>query len=134
MKSLVTESVGDPLSLLIEDDIEKIFDLLEVRKEIEGWSAYYAAQRAKESDLALMTKIIKEMKKYFDAKKIPPNKLDADYHMAISGSSYNTARSHLMFTIYNVFAKYFTFLIENIFLTTNTRKRFTVTTVIYSTP
>jgi GntR family transcriptional regulator, transcriptional repressor for pyruvate dehydrogenase complex len=114
VRSLVTDSIRDPLNLLIKEDIENIFDLMEVRKEIEARSAYHAAQRADDSDIEDIARTIGEMKRYFDADKTPPNKLDADFHLAISRSSDNTVRSHLMFTIYNIFNEYFAFLIENI--------------------
>jgi GntR family transcriptional repressor for pyruvate dehydrogenase complex len=114
VRSLLADRVRDPLNLIIKDNIEKIFELLEVRKEIETWSAYYAAQRATAADIATLGHIIDEMKTYFEKEKTPPTKLDADFHLAIAQCSYNTIQAHLTFTIYDIFKDYFNFLIENI--------------------
>ncbi|HEX2964233.1 MAG TPA: GntR family transcriptional regulator, partial [Syntrophorhabdaceae bacterium] len=46
VRSLLADRMKDPLGLIMRDHSEKIYELLEVRKEIEAWSAYYAAQRA----------------------------------------------------------------------------------------
>jgi GntR family transcriptional repressor for pyruvate dehydrogenase complex len=114
VRSLLADRVRDPLNLIIKDNIEKIFELLEVRKEIETWSAYYAAQRATADDIARLGHIIDEMKNYFEKEKTPPTKLDADFHLAIAQCSCNTIQAHLTFTIYDIFKDYFNFLIENI--------------------
>jgi len=51
VKSVASESMQDPLSLLIKTDTQKIFDLIEVRKALEAWGAFLAAQRATEEDI-----------------------------------------------------------------------------------
>jgi len=114
VRSIVTDRVKDPLNIMIRENVEKIFELADVRKELEAWSAYHAAQRATQSEIEALGKITREMEKYFREEKTPPSKLDADFHLAISQSSHNTIQSHLVFTIYDVFSEYFTFLIENI--------------------
>jgi len=114
VRSLLADRVRDPLNLIIKDNIEKIFELLEVRKEIETWSVYYAAQRASGEDIERLSRIIEEMEAYSRKQKIPPTKLDADFHLAIAQCSYNTIQAHLTFTIYDIFKDYFNFLIENI--------------------
>ena len=114
LRARITALVRDPLNLIIKDNIEKIFELLEVRKEIETWSVYYAAQRASGEDIERLSRIIEEMEAYSRKQKIPPTKLDADFHLAIAQCSYNTIQAHLTFTIYDIFKDYFNFLIENI--------------------
>jgi GntR family transcriptional repressor for pyruvate dehydrogenase complex len=114
VRSIVTDRVKDPLNIMIRENVEKIFELADVRKELEAWSAYHAAQRATESEIEALGKITREMEKYLRKEKTPPAKLDADFHLTISQSSHNTVQAHLIFTIYDVFSEYFTFLIENI--------------------
>ena len=114
VRSLLADRVGDPLNLMIKDNIEKIFELLEVRKEIETWSAYYAAKRATAEDIAALGRIVDETKTYFDKEKTAPARLDADFHLAIGRCSYNTIRAHLTYTVYDIFQDFFSFLIENI--------------------
>jgi GntR family transcriptional repressor for pyruvate dehydrogenase complex len=114
VRSLLTDKLKDPLNLVIKENTRKIFDLMEVRKGVEAWSAYHAANRADENDLASIKGIIEEMKGYLTAEEAPPNRLDADFHLAISQASHNTIQSHLTFTIYDLFSAYFVFLTEKI--------------------
>jgi GntR family transcriptional regulator, transcriptional repressor for pyruvate dehydrogenase complex len=114
VRSLLTDRVRDPLNHIIGDNVEKIFDLLEVRKEIETWSAYYAATRATGEDIQTLGRIIEETKQCLDKGKRPPASLDAGFHLAIAQCSYNTIRAHLTHTIYDIFSEYFNFLIEQI--------------------
>ena len=114
VKSLLAEKLKDPLSLLIKENAGKVFDLMEVRKEVEAWSAYHAANRADDHDLKRIMEIVEEMKKYLAMKEMPPSRLDSDFHLAISQASHNTIQSHLTFTIYDLFSAYFAFLTEKI--------------------
>jgi len=114
VRALLANRVRDPLDHIIKDNIEKIFDLLEVRKEIETWSAFHAAQRATEEDIAALARMVEETKVLFKAGKKPPAALDADFHLAIAQCSHNTIRAHLTFTVYDIFSEYFNYLIENI--------------------
>ena len=66
VKSVTSERMEDPLSLLIKTDTQKIFDLIEVRKAMEAWGAFLAAQRATEEDIKQLESIIEEMKKAFE--------------------------------------------------------------------
>src|SRR4030066_400641 len=61
IKSVASESMLDPLSLLIKTDTQKIFDLIEVRKAIETWGAFLAAQRATEEDIKRLENILEQM-------------------------------------------------------------------------
>lgn len=114
IRSLLADRVRDPLNSIIKDNVEKIFELLEVRKEMETWSAYYAAQRATTDDIAALARMVEETKACYDTGKNPPARLDADFHLTIAHASHNTIRAHLTHTIYDVFSEYFNYLIENV--------------------
>jgi len=101
IKSVASESVQDPLSLLIKADTQKIFDLIEVRKGLEAWSSFYAAQRATEDDIKQIGSIIKEMEAAFE-KGRSWEKEDADFHLAIAQATHNTVQTHIMSTIYDL--------------------------------
>jgi GntR family transcriptional repressor for pyruvate dehydrogenase complex len=101
VKSVTSERIQDPLSLLIKTDTQKIFDLIEVRKAMEVWSAFHAAQRATEEDIKRLESIIKEMKKAFDEGR-SWEKQDADFHLALAQTTHNTIQTHIMFTIYDL--------------------------------
>jgi GntR family transcriptional repressor for pyruvate dehydrogenase complex len=114
VRSLVSDRVRDPLNRIMKENVEKILDLMEVRKHIESWSAYHAAERATDRDVDSLEEIVAEMKRSIESGKTPPNRLDVDFHQTISRCCHNTIQAHLMFTIHDVFSEYFNFLIEKI--------------------
>ncbi len=101
VKSVASESMQNPLSLIIKADTQKIFDLIEVRKAIETWGAYHAAQRATEEDINQLKNIIEEMKKAFESGR-SWEKQDADFHLGIAQATHNTIQTHVMSTIYDL--------------------------------
>ncbi len=101
VKSVISEMVQDPLSLLIKTDTRKIFDLIEVRKAIESWSSFLAAQRATKEDINRLETMIEEMRKAFDEGR-SWEKEDADFHLAIAQATHNTIQTHIMSTIYDL--------------------------------
>ena len=114
VRSLLADRVWDPLNHIIKEDTGKVFELLEVRKEIETWSGYYAALRTTDDDVVTLGLMVEETKNYCERGKTPPSRLDADFHLAIAHASHNTIQEHLTHTIYDVFSDYFNFLIENV--------------------
>jgi GntR family transcriptional repressor for pyruvate dehydrogenase complex len=100
-KSLTSENMQGPLSLPIKTDAQKIFDLIEVRKAIEAWGAFYAAHRATEEDIKQLENIIEEMKKAFKEGQ-SWEKQDADFHLGIAQTTHNTIQTHIMSTIYDL--------------------------------
>jgi GntR family transcriptional repressor for pyruvate dehydrogenase complex len=100
IKSVASESMLDPLSLLIKTDTQKIFDLIEVRKAIETWGAFLAAQRATEEDIKQLENILEEMGKAFEQGR-SWEKQDADFHLGIAQATHNTIHTHMMSTIYD---------------------------------
>ena len=100
IKSVASESMLDPLSLLIKTDTQKIFDLIEVRKAIEAWGAFLAAQRATEEDIKRLENILEEMGKAYKQGR-SWEKQDADFHLGIAQATHNTIHTHMMSTIYD---------------------------------
>jgi GntR family transcriptional repressor for pyruvate dehydrogenase complex len=101
VKSIISERMQDPLSLLIKTDTQKIFDLIEVRKALEAWSAFHAAQRATDEDIKQLESILENMKAAFE-KGRSWEKEDADFHLAIAQATHNTIQTHIMSTIYDL--------------------------------
>ena len=114
VRSLLADRVYEPLNHIVKENMEKLFDLMEVRSEIETWSAYYAAGMATAEDRLRLRSVVDSMKACFEKQKTPPPQLDMDFHLAVAHASHNTIQEHLTHTIYNVFAGYFDFLIKNI--------------------
>ena len=71
VKSLVEISAGNPLSELIKGEQERALDVIEVRKCMEGWTSYYAAQRALPEDLRKLEKVVAEMERTWKGETIP---------------------------------------------------------------
>jgi GntR family transcriptional repressor for pyruvate dehydrogenase complex len=101
VKSITSEKLQDPFSLLIKADTQKIFDLIEVRKAMEAWGAFHAAQRVTEEDIERLEEIIGEMKRALDEGR-SWEKQDADFHLAMAQATHNTIQTHMMFTIYDL--------------------------------
>jgi len=101
VRSVTSESMQDPLLHLIKADTQKIFDLIEVRKAMEAWGAFHAAQRATDKDIEGLEGIIQEMKKAF-AEGRSWEKQDADFHLAMAQATHNTIQTHMMSTIYDL--------------------------------
>jgi len=101
VRSLARKYVEDPIGLLVEDDIEKIFELLEIRKAMEGWAAYTASERATKEDIERLARIIEKDQENLKNKK-DDAKTDADFHVAVSMATHNTIQAHLMASWYNL--------------------------------
>lgn len=101
VKSITSEKLQDPLSLLLKADTQKIFDLIEVRKAMEAWGAFHAAQRGSEEDIRKLEEIIGKMKEALDEGK-SWEKQDADFHLAMAQATHNTIQTHIMSTIYDL--------------------------------
>jgi GntR family transcriptional repressor for pyruvate dehydrogenase complex len=101
VKSLVSGRMTEPLHLLIKDDLQTVFELIEVRKSIETWNAYHAAQRAKEDDFVRLEKSTESMQAKIE-QRISVVEDDADFHLAIAEATHNKIQTHLMFSIYDL--------------------------------
>jgi len=58
VRSITEKQIKDPLTRFIEEDINKLFELLEIRKAMENWAAYMAAKRATKIDIERLEKIL----------------------------------------------------------------------------
>lgn len=102
VKSLASGRMLDPLSQLLKDDIMIVFELIEARKAIEAWNAYYAAKRATPADIERLEKNVASMKTKIGDHDFALEKVDADFHLAISEATHNKIQTHIMFTIYDM--------------------------------
>jgi GntR family transcriptional repressor for pyruvate dehydrogenase complex len=101
VKSLAAGRMIDPLDQLLKEDIQTVFELIEVRKAIESWSTYYAAKRATADEIAGLEKSVESMRIKIE-KGINVVEEDADFHVAISKATHNKIQTHLMFSIYDI--------------------------------
>jgi GntR family transcriptional repressor for pyruvate dehydrogenase complex len=95
-----------PLSILLEEEAEKVFEFLEVRKFVEGWCAERASEAATLGDLKRIQGILKRMEKV-----TPPQvvweKADLDFHSSIAAATHNVIAMHVMEGLKDSFHTYF---------------------------
>lgn len=97
--SLMETASGNPLTELIRAQNTHALDVIEVRKGLESWTAYYAAQRALPEDIRRMEEIVVAMARNLDAKRSSED-IDANLHILIAKSTHNIVWLHLMQTIF----------------------------------
>jgi len=101
VKSLASGRITDPLHHLLKENMKTVFELIEVRKAIESWSAYHAASRATADDIVRLEKNVESMREKIE-QDINVLEEDANFHLAISEATHNKIQTHLMFSIYDI--------------------------------
>ncbi len=102
VRSLTEASMADPLSSMVEKNPPLLHALVEVRMGLESWSAYLAASRATEEEIAHMRELVDEMGRQaarggWDAD------VDSRFHYAITAATHNTLQLHVLNTVHTLF-------------------------------
>ena len=105
VRSLVDTKKGNALSDLITEEKDRALEVIEVRKCMESWTAFYAAQRALPEDLRRMDEIIAGMERNLDGHK-PSEDLDANLHIMIAKATHNIVWLHLMQSIFDAMKEF----------------------------
>ena len=103
--SLVDNQKGNALSDLIRTQQDRALEVIEVRKCMESWTAFYAAQRALPEDLRRMEEILVGMERNL-AGMLPSEDLDANLHIVIARSTHNIVWLHLMQSIFDAMKEF----------------------------
>ncbi|MDA8133019.1 MAG: FadR/GntR family transcriptional regulator [Desulfobacteraceae bacterium] len=103
--SLVETDSGNPLSGLIRMQQDRALDVIEVRKCMESWTAFYAAQRALPEDIRRMGTIIAGMEQNLEGLK-PSEDLDANFHILVARATHNIVWLHLMQNIFDAMKEF----------------------------
>jgi GntR family transcriptional repressor for pyruvate dehydrogenase complex len=103
--SLVDTQKGNALSDLINTQQDRALEVIEVRKCMESWTAYYAAQRALPEDLRRMEEIVAGMEKNLSG-QLPSEDLDANLHIVIARATHNIVWLHLMQSIFDAMKEF----------------------------
>lgn len=103
--SMVDSTSETHLSELIRVEQERALDILEVRKGVESWTAFYAAQRALPEDLSRLQIVINAMERNHES---GVNSLDFDvnFHILIARAAHNVAWLQLMQTLFDSMRKF----------------------------
>lgn len=103
IRTLTESTIADPLAKLFEQkDPRMLHALAEVRMGLETWSAFLAAQRAEDREIAEMRRLYAIMEQQaasggWDAE------VDARFHYAITAATHNTVQIHVLDTIHSLF-------------------------------
>lgn len=103
--SLMETVAGNPLTELIRQQQERALDVIEVRKGMESWTAYYAAQRALPDDVRRLEEIVAGMERNLEGLK-PSEDLDASFHIVIARATHNIVWLHLMQSIFDAMKEF----------------------------
>jgi len=103
--SLVDTSSANPLRELIRVEQDRALDVIEVRKSMESWTAFYAAQRALPGDLRLMGEIIANMERNLHDDR-PSEELDANLHVVIARATHNVIWLHVMQNLFDAMKEF----------------------------
>lgn len=88
-----------PLMHLFEGHPRTLFDLLEVREQLEGQAAYLAAQRATRMDRHRITKAFQALEETDPLSNAKP---DHGFHLAIVEASHNPVLVHVLNSLKNM--------------------------------
>jgi DNA-binding FadR family transcriptional regulator len=88
-----TQTTPNPFMHLYFDHHRTLYDVYEVREQLEGQAAFLAAQRATQKDLYRITKAYNALQK-----KLTKNRIinDQKFHKSIVGASHNPVLVHLL--------------------------------------
>jgi GntR family transcriptional regulator, transcriptional repressor for pyruvate dehydrogenase complex len=103
--SLVETTSSNSLSELIRGQQDRALDVIEVRKCMESWTAYYAAQRALPEDIRRMEEIVTSMERNLEG-LLPSEDLDANLHIVIARATHNIVWLHLMQSLFDAMKEF----------------------------
>jgi GntR family transcriptional repressor for pyruvate dehydrogenase complex len=120
--SLMEQGSGNALSDMIRIEQERALDVIEVRKCMESWTAYFAAQRALPEDLRRMEEIVDGMEQ--NLKTLQPSEdLDANFHIVIARATHNVVWLHLMQNIFDAMKEFQRGVWRAVYLTEDDQKQ-----------
>ncbi len=102
VRSLTEHSIADPLTGMVTNNPQLLYDLSEVRIGLESWSAYLAAQNATDEELAELEQLLEKMRRLAPTGGWPAE-VDTQFHYAITSASHNTIQVHVLNTIHSLF-------------------------------
>lgn len=105
VRSLVENAAVMPLSELIRIDGDRALDVIEVRKGMESWTAWYAASRALPEDIRRLQAVVDGMAKNLEELKHSED-FDAHFHMLVARATHNVVWSHMMQSIFEAMQEF----------------------------
>ena len=101
VKSIAGTVLHDPLTKVVEGDLDMVIQLLEVRKILESWAASKASQLATDKEIEHLEEVYQELKKDFEMDQLGVD-ADARFHLAVYQAAQNTILSHIGSTLFDL--------------------------------
>lgn len=104
VRAATAEGLGDPLARLIGDSVDRLIELLEVRRLLESQTAALAAEFASPRDLDDLSAVMDEFERAH-RQPIAGDGIDARFHGRIAQAAGNTVLMHLLATLHRAFSR-----------------------------
>ncbi|BCS55212.1 hypothetical protein GSbR_26130 [Geobacter sp. SVR] len=85
---------------LVRLERERLLDVVEVRKGLESWTAFYAAERALPEDLRKMEWVITGMENNLENGETSES-FDVSFHVLVAKASHNVVWLHTIQSLFN---------------------------------
>jgi GntR family transcriptional regulator, transcriptional repressor for pyruvate dehydrogenase complex len=122
VKSITSELLKGPFDI-IKDDVSKVYELMDIRKVLEYYSAFYAAKNATKKDIKRLHSVLLKLEVTTrDVKKYDYNS-EFQFHFLIAQASHNTMLLHIINTIYDKIMEAIKKTIDTMFLDRKNRRR-----------
>jgi len=105
--------ISDPLRQILEEDKSKLYELYELRKDIELAAIHTAAKVRTKTDLARIKKYIKNMEQDAQDSRLSLSD-DLEFHLAIAQATHNFLRVHILKNIFDLSGEYIDFIREKL--------------------
>ena len=113
-----------PITELISRHARATRDYLEYRRELEGLTAELAARRATDTDRALLSRIVDDMKRAHESGSAEDElAADVEFHNAIGEAAHNIILLHTMRACYRLLSEGIFYNRKAVFALSNARER-----------
>lgn len=105
VRSLIGSQQGKALRDLIRATLDRAIEVIEVRKGMESWAAYYAAQRAHPEDIHRMKEMLFRMEENLVDLQSSED-LDAGLHLCIARATHNVIWLHMIQSLFEAMKEF----------------------------
>ncbi len=105
--------ISDPLRQILEEDKSKLYELYELRKDIELTSIYKAVRLRNKTDLARIRKPLKKMEEDAQNSNLSLSD-DVDFHLAIARATHSFLRVHILKSIFDLASDYMSLIVDKL--------------------
>ncbi|ATN33204.1 GntR family transcriptional regulator [Rhizobium sp. ACO-34A] len=121
---IIGQVFSKPITELISRHARATRDYLEYRRELEGLTAELAARRASDTDRALLSRIVDDMKRAHESGNAEDElAADVEFHNAIGEAAHNIILLHTMRACYRLLSEGIFFNRKAVFALSNARER-----------